>query len=179
MRTIQFNTASTRFQQIFATFCIFITKTCILLFFQILASKLNQLLITTETLSTNRFQREFHSNVAIATQEFFLASSHPRQKTNLPKPLASMFPSPNGGGVLSLRAAEKGLGVRFRAADSSASPCLCSSDLSGFRLAEMLFAEMLTRYTQTESKGNFCLITVYSHKTLFQPQAIRAKKQTF
>jgi hypothetical protein len=32
---------------------------------------------------------------------------------------------------------------------------------------------------QTESKGNFCLITVYSHKTLFQPQALRAKKQTF
>jgi hypothetical protein len=32
---------------------------------------------------------------------------------------------------------------------------------------------------QTESKENFCLITVYSHKTFFQPQAIRAKKQTF
>jgi hypothetical protein len=35
---------------------------------------------------TNRFQREFSSKVAIATQEFFLASSHPRQKTNLFKP---------------------------------------------------------------------------------------------
>jgi hypothetical protein len=33
--------------------------------------------------------------------------------------------------------------------------------------------------TQTESKGNFCLITVYNHKTFPQPQNIRAKKQTF
>jgi hypothetical protein len=32
---------------------------------------------------------------------------------------------------------------------------------------------------QTESKGNFCLMTLYSHKTVFQPQAISAKKQTF
>jgi hypothetical protein len=32
---------------------------------------------------------------------------------------------------------------------------------------------------QTESKGNFCLMTLYGHKTLFQPQALRAKKQTF
>jgi hypothetical protein len=33
--------------------------------------------------------------------------------------------------------------------------------------------------SQTESKGFFYLITVYSHKTQFQPQAIRAAKQTF
>jgi hypothetical protein len=33
--------------------------------------------------------------------------------------------------------------------------------------------------SQTESKGNFHSMTLYSHKTLFQPQAIRAKKQTF
>src|SRR5688572_11597733 len=32
---------------------------------------------------------------------------------------------------------------------------------------------------QTESKENFCLMIVYSHKTLFQPQASNAKKQTF
>jgi hypothetical protein len=32
---------------------------------------------------------------------------------------------------------------------------------------------------QTKSKGNFHSMTLYSHKTLFQPQAIRAKKQTF
>jgi hypothetical protein len=31
---------------------------------------------------------------------------------------------------------------------------------------------------QTESKGNFCLITVYSHKNVLQPQNIYAKKQT-
>jgi hypothetical protein len=32
---------------------------------------------------------------------------------------------------------------------------------------------------QTESKGNFCLITVYSHKNFLQPQNYRARKQTF
>jgi hypothetical protein len=32
---------------------------------------------------------------------------------------------------------------------------------------------------QTESKGNFESMSLYRHKTLFQPQAIRAKKQTF
>jgi hypothetical protein len=32
---------------------------------------------------------------------------------------------------------------------------------------------------QTESKGNFCLITVYNHKTLFYAQAFRAKKTNF
>jgi hypothetical protein len=42
-----------------------------------------------------------------------------------------------------------------------------------------LFLLLLNCYQQTESKGNFCLITVYSHKTFPQPQAIRAKKQTF
>jgi hypothetical protein len=31
---------------------------------------------------------------------------------------------------------------------------------------------------QTESKGNFCLITVSTHKTFCQPQAIGTKKQT-
>jgi hypothetical protein len=84
----------THFQQIFAAFFALMAKTCILLFFLNLASKLRALLITTETLSTNRIQREFHSNVAIATFEFFLASSHPRQKTNLLKrfiPLPQCF----------------------------------------------------------------------------------------
>jgi hypothetical protein len=32
---------------------------------------------------------------------------------------------------------------------------------------------------QTKSKGNFCLIIVYSHKNFLQPQNSRAKKQTF
>jgi hypothetical protein len=57
-------------------------------------------------------------------------------------------------------------------------PLLCFSAL-GFAFSEMLFAEMLTRYLQTESKGNFCLITVYSHKNFLQPQNTRARKQTF
>jgi hypothetical protein len=38
---------------------------------------------------------------------------------------------------------------------------------------------MLRRCLQTESKGNFCLITVYSHKTFSQPQNVRVKRQTF
>jgi hypothetical protein len=32
---------------------------------------------------------------------------------------------------------------------------------------------------QTNFKGNFCLITVYTHKTFPQPQNLNAKKQTF
>jgi hypothetical protein len=63
--------------------------------------------------------------------------------------------------VLSLRAADSGK-LLFR-----------------LSFAEMLKAEMLRRYLQTESKGNFCLITVYTHKNVPQPQNIRAKKQTF
>jgi hypothetical protein len=47
------------------------------------------------------------------------------------------------------------------------------------KLFLLQIAEVLKRYPQTESKGNFCLITVYNHKTLFQPQAIPAKRQTF
>jgi hypothetical protein len=61
---------------------------------------------------------------------------------------------------------------------SSASPLLCFSAL-GFAFSEMLLAEMLRRYLQTESKGNFCLITEYSHKNFLQPQNTRARKQTF
>jgi hypothetical protein len=95
----------------------FMAKTCILLFFSVLASKLRSLLITAYVANTNQIQREFHSNVAIATQEFSPASKQSHKKTNL--------------------------------------------------------------FKQTESKGNFCLITVYSHKTLFQLQATGVKKQTF
>jgi hypothetical protein len=32
---------------------------------------------------------------------------------------------------------------------------------------------------QTNCKGSFCLIIIYAHKTHSQPQATRAKKQTF
>ena len=35
---------------------------------------------------TNRIQREFYSNVAIASQEFSSASKQSRKKTNLSKP---------------------------------------------------------------------------------------------
>jgi hypothetical protein len=35
------------------------------------------------------------------------------------------------------------------------------------------------RIFQTRFKGNFESMTLYSHMALFQPQAIRAKKQTF
>jgi hypothetical protein len=48
-----------------------------------------------------------------------------------------------------------------------------------FFVFELRACLSLARSRQTESKGNFCLMTLYSHKTFFQPQAIRAKKQTF
>jgi hypothetical protein len=58
---------STLFQQIFAAFCVFIADSCILLFFPKPASKFKKLLIATDALSTNRFQTNFDSNVAIRT----------------------------------------------------------------------------------------------------------------
>jgi hypothetical protein len=69
---------STVFQQIFAAFCVLIAKICILLSFSVLASKFHDLLITTEALKTNRIQREFDSNVRIAT--FDHAPSEPKNK---------------------------------------------------------------------------------------------------
>jgi hypothetical protein len=84
------------FQQSFPALCVLLAEacchfappTCILLFFLNLASKSHQLLITAYTVYTNRIQREFDSNVAIATFEFLLASKPSRQKTNLFKLLA-------------------------------------------------------------------------------------------
>jgi hypothetical protein len=146
------------FRQIFAPFSALMAKICISLFFRISASKSRLLLImnnASDSKKSNQIQREFDSNVAIATFETVLASSHPPQKTNLRK----LF--------------------------CSASPFLCSSALSSLSFSVrshrrlMLSAEMLNCYHQTESKGNFCLITVYSHKTLSQPQNFRAEKQTF
>jgi hypothetical protein len=123
------------------------------LFFHVSASNINIKLIVTKVKifgNPNQFQREFDSNVCIATFETVLASSTPSQKTNFFKQsLFCSLPLRSGGGVLSLRAAEK------RAGDGG---CF---------------------HSQTESKGNFCLITVYSHKTFPQPQALLAKKQTF
>jgi hypothetical protein len=131
------------FQQIFAPFCALMAKICISLFFRISASKPRLLLIinnASEGKKSNQIQRKFDSNVAIATFETVLASSHPRQKTNLFKPsLVVKLPPCEAG--------RAGVGI--------------------------------TLPKQTESKGNFCLITVYNHKTLFQPQNFRAKKQTF
>jgi hypothetical protein len=41
------------------------------------------------------------------------------------------------------------------------------------------FSQMALLSTQTEFKGNFESMSLYRHKALFQPQANRAKKQTF
>jgi hypothetical protein len=111
------------FQQIFAPFCVLLAEICTFLFFHISASKFQKLLITAYDVDTNRIQREFDSNVAIATQEFSLASKHLRQKTNLLKPFSApllLLPLRSGGGVLSLRAAERRLGWGIlRAADTN------------------------------------------------------------
>jgi hypothetical protein len=77
------------FQQIFAPFCVLLAEICIFLFFHISASKFQKLLITANAANTNQIQREFDSNVAIATFEFSLASKHLRQKTNLLKPFSA------------------------------------------------------------------------------------------
>jgi hypothetical protein len=64
------NSFSTHVQQIFAAFCFFVTDSCILLFFSNLASKSRLLLITAKAKflkNPNQSQREFDSNVAIAT----------------------------------------------------------------------------------------------------------------
>jgi hypothetical protein len=74
--SILFGTYSTGFRH-------FITKICILLFVQNLASKSVQLLISNYSLETNRIQREFLFNNGIPSQEFLSASKPPRQKTNL------------------------------------------------------------------------------------------------
>jgi hypothetical protein len=64
----------------------FMTETCILLFFSMLASKSQQLLITDYATDTNRIQREFLFNNCIQSQNLFSASKLSRQKTNFPKP---------------------------------------------------------------------------------------------
>jgi hypothetical protein len=74
--------------------CNFMANICIFLFFFVSASKFNQLLITNHGIiakNPNRIQREFHSNVAIATQEFSSASKHPRKNTNFFKPSFPLF----------------------------------------------------------------------------------------
>jgi hypothetical protein len=66
-------------------FCSFIAKIWFLLFFLVLNSKFTSLLIAVNVANTNQIQREFHSNVRIATFETSLASKQPRQKTNFLK----------------------------------------------------------------------------------------------
>jgi hypothetical protein len=83
-----------------------IAKICILLFFRILASKLEQLLITDNATKTNRIQMEFYSNGAIASQELASYSKLFAKLTNLFKQNCVKLPSPFG----------EGLGVRFHAA---------------------------------------------------------------
>jgi hypothetical protein len=115
----------------------FMTEICIFLSFYILASKSRQLLITANTVDTNQFQREFLFNNCIHSQNLSSASKPPRQKTNFlkqrravtsrrRKPFLSLKTSApknkllqtklpllaKRGGVLSLRAAEKRVGVR-------------------------------------------------------------------
>jgi hypothetical protein len=156
----------THFQQIFAAFRVFIAEACchfappicIFLFSRVLASKFQQLLITEYATETNEIQREFYSNVRIATFETFPASKQSHKNTNLFKLLVET----NLAFSLSWRrAVTSRRRWRFIA------------------FADKLIAETLKCYPQTESKGNFCLITVYTHKTFPQPQNTRAKKQTF
>jgi hypothetical protein len=78
--------------------CGFMTKICILLFYSVsrravtsrrrTASKLRTLLITANASNTNRIQREFLFNDAIASQEFSSASKPPHQTY---KPFQTFF----------------------------------------------------------------------------------------
>jgi hypothetical protein len=61
----------------------FMTETCILLFFSILASKSQQLLITDYAADTNRIQREFLFNDAIASQNLISRRSMKEGKFKL------------------------------------------------------------------------------------------------
>jgi hypothetical protein len=65
--------------------CVLITDLWFLLFFFALASKFQQLLITTYAINTNRIQREFLFNNCIQSQNTMSASKHLLQKTNFPK----------------------------------------------------------------------------------------------
>jgi hypothetical protein len=72
--SLRADNCSSHFQQISVASCVLIAEICIFLFFLNLASKFHQLLIrfnetniNLEEGFTNQFQREFDSNVAIAT----------------------------------------------------------------------------------------------------------------
>jgi hypothetical protein len=101
--------------------CVLIAKTCILLFFVVSASKSLSLLITANAADTNRIQREFLFNNCILSQEYSSASKQSRQKTNFFKQKERLTRNRpfqhcslslrSGGGVQSLRAAERRVGV--------------------------------------------------------------------
>jgi hypothetical protein len=86
MNTISTKRSSTIFGMDSTTFHHFIAKTCIFLFFFVSNSKLAQLLIIDYAVKTNQIQREFHSNVAIATQKLFSRLSTYSKRSNLFKP---------------------------------------------------------------------------------------------
>jgi hypothetical protein len=66
--------------------------------------------------------------------------------------------------------------LSLRAADSF-TPFHCEAG-EGLGMGD-ISRRLPTLLKQTESKGNFCLITVYSYIAMFQPQNSRAKTQTF
>jgi hypothetical protein len=139
------------FQQIFAAFCVLIADSWFFLFFFVANSKLAQLLITNETTKTENPNRiQREFDSNVAIRTFEFSSA-----SKSPAPKTNLF---------------KPL--------FSASLRLCVRLLS-FAFADLLMAELLRRYVQTESKGNFCLMMLYNHKTKFRTQAIRPNSQTF
>jgi hypothetical protein len=107
MPTTKNSEFSTPFQQIFAVFYVFMAKICISLSFFVLASKLRQLLITTNTSisrKSNRIQREFDSNGAIPPFDH-----KPSAPKNKPFQTVLLPLLAKRGGVLSLCAAERGV----------------------------------------------------------------------
>jgi hypothetical protein len=73
----------------------FMAKTCISLFFPVLASKSQSLLIKAYTANTNRIQREFDSNGAIAT--FDHEPSAPKNKLSQTEACCHFAPPKRGG----------------------------------------------------------------------------------
>jgi hypothetical protein len=113
---------------------------------------------------TNRIQREFDSNVRIATFEYLPASKHPRQKTNFLKhSSAPLFLCLKPLPLLLAEMLRRAITSRCRPLFSP--PCEAGRARVGIR--------------QTESKGNFCLITVYNHKNIFRTQNQKGTEQTF
>jgi hypothetical protein len=101
----------TAFQQIFVFFCVLMIERCIFLFSQNLASKFKQLLITTTTPATNQIQREFDSNVHIATFEFSQPQNIRAKKQTFSNNSLSPSPCEAGEACCHFAPPKKGLGV--------------------------------------------------------------------